>query len=146
VYPGLVLAGDVAGQVKPTTGGGVVIGGLCAKLAGEASVKALEYGYSLHRLNDYEEEWRSLYGSELQAMLYIRTFLNRLDDERICRMFHTFTEGKLEEKFTTLVMEGDMDMQAGIIKRALTDPAILGSLVKSLGRLAIKEILAAFGF
>jgi geranylgeranyl reductase family protein len=148
VYPGLVLAGDVAGQVKPTTGGGVVIGGLCAKLAGETSVKALEYGYSLHRLNNYEEEWRSLYGSELQAMLYIRMFLNRLDDERICRMFHTFAEGKLEEKFTftTLVMEGDMDMQAGIIKRALTDPAILGSLVKSLGRLAIKEILAAFGF
>jgi geranylgeranyl reductase family protein len=146
VYPGLVLAGDVAGHVKPTTGGGVVIGGLCAKIAGEASVKALEDEYAFYSLDNYEDEWRGLYGSELQAMLYVRNFLNRLDDERICRMFHAFIEETLEEKFTALVMEGDMDMQAGVIKRALTDPAILGSLAKSLGRLVMKEILTAFGF
>ena len=53
-YQGLVLVGDVAGQVKPTTAGGVVIGGLCAKLAGEVVTKALEEDSVL--VDKYEKE------------------------------------------------------------------------------------------
>jgi flavin-dependent dehydrogenase len=141
-----VLVGDVAGQVKPTTGGGVVIGGLCAKLAGEASVRALEDDYMPQKLSGYEDEWRRKYGSELQSMLYFRRLLNGVDDELLDRMFHAFLEEGLEEKFTSLVMDGDMDMQAGIIKQACSDPVILGALARSVGRLAIAEILAVFGF
>ncbi|MCJ7731515.1 NAD(P)/FAD-dependent oxidoreductase [Candidatus Bathyarchaeota archaeon] len=145
VYPGLMLVGDVAGQVKPTTAGGVVIGGLCARLAGETAVKALGVD-SLQLLGEYEREWRRHYGSELQSMLFLRRIMNGVDDERLNRMLHAFIEEGLEEKFTILVEEGDMDMQAEIIKRALTDPVILGALAKSVGRLAVSELFAAFGF
>ncbi len=145
VYPGLMLVGDVAGQVKPTTAGGVVIGGLCARLAGETAVKALG-GSSLQLLEEYEREWRRHYGSELQSMLFLRRLMNGVDDERLNRMLHAFIEEGLEEKFTILVEEGDMDMQAEIIKRALTDPVILGALAKSVGRLAVSELFAAFRF
>lgn len=147
VYPGLVLVGDVAGQVKPTTAGGVIIGGLCAKLAGETVVKALSIGdSSLSVLGEYENIWRNRYGSELQTMLFLRRILNEFDDERINRMFHVFIEEGLETKLTRLVKEGDMDMQADIIKRAVTNPAILSALARSLGRLAASELFAAFGF
>ena len=43
-FPGMLLVGDAAGHVKPTTGGGVVLGGLCAIEAGKVASKALESG------------------------------------------------------------------------------------------------------
>jgi digeranylgeranylglycerophospholipid reductase len=143
VYPGLILVGDVAGQVKPTTGGGVVMGGLCAQHAGETAVKALSGRCSL---DEYEKEWRTRYGSELQTMLYLRKLLNDQDDERMNRIFHAFIEEGLEKKFKTLVEEGDMDMQGVIIRRALTDPSILGALVLAVGRFAVSEFLSVFRF
>ena len=141
-YPGLVLAGDVAGQVKPTTGGGVVIGGLCAQLAGEFGARAL--GGDVDMLG-YEREWRRRYGSELQTMLIMRRLVNGLSDDQMNRAVHAFIEEGLEEKFTRLVEQGDMDMQASIIKKALTDPAILASLARSLGRIVVSEFFSAFG-
>ena len=141
-YPGLLLVGDVAGQVKPTTGGGVVIGGLCAQLAGEIGASAL--GEDTGVLG-YEREWRRKYGSELQTMLIMRRLLNGLNDAQMNRAAHVFIEEGLEEKFTRLVEEGDMDMQASVIKQALTDPTILAALARSLGRLAVSEVFSAFG-
>lgn len=141
-YPGLLLAGDVAGQVKPTTGGGVVIGGLCAQLAGEFGARAL--GGDVGVLG-YEREWRRRYGSELQTMLILRRLVNGLNDDQMNRAIHAFIEEGLEAKFTRLVEQGDMDMQASVIKRALTDPAILASLARSLGRLVVSEFFSAFG-
>ncbi len=144
-YSGLMLVGDAAGQVKPTTGGGVVLGGLCAVIAGETAVKALKMD-DLRLLDGYDGEWRRLYGSELQTMLWVRRIMNGLDDERINRVFHAFRDERLEEKFTALVGDGDMDMQAGVIRKALTDPVIMGALVKALGKLAVSEVLSVFGF
>jgi len=145
VYPGLLLVGDVAGQVKPTTGGGVVIGGLCAGLAGKAATQTLEAGV-VQLLERYESDWRGKYGSELQTMLFLRRLMNGLDDERMNRMFHAFKEENLETSFTHLVENGDMDMQADVIKRALIDPTILGALAKALGRIAVSELFAVLGF
>ena len=133
----------MAGQVKPTTGGGVVIGGLCAQLAGEMGAKSL--GENIGVLGEYEREWRRRYGSELQTMLIMRRLVNGLSDDQMNRSVHAFIEEGLEEKFTRLVEEGDMDMQAGVIKRALTDPAILAALARSLGRLVVSEFFSAFG-
>ena len=141
-YPGLLLAGDVAGQVKPTTGGGVVLGGLCAQLAGEMGARALG---GVGVLADYENEWRRRYGSELQTMLILRRLLNGLSDAQMNRAVHVFLEEGLEQKFTHLVEQGDMDMQAGVIKRAITDPAILAALARSLGKLVVSEIFSVFG-
>ena len=144
-YPGLMLVGDVAGQVKPTTAGGVVIGGLCAKIAGETAAKALETG-DVQYYNAYDSAWRAEYGSELQTMLFLRSILNSLDNDRMNRIFHAFIEEELEAKFTILVEDGDMDMQADVIKRAISDPVILGALAKSAGRIAFSEILSVFRF
>ncbi|MBD3171756.1 geranylgeranyl reductase family protein [Candidatus Bathyarchaeota archaeon] len=142
VYPRLMLVGDVAGQVKPTTGGGLVIGGLCAQMAGRIAAKAL--GYEEHDLEEYESKWRKSYDSELQTMLYLRRLLNHLSNERMNRLFHIAIEENLEKKFTKLVEEGDMDMQAGVIKRGLRDPLIIGALMRTVGRLALSELFSVF--
>jgi digeranylgeranylglycerophospholipid reductase len=144
VYQGLMLVGDVAGQVKPTTGGGVVIGGLCALLAGKIGSEALERE-DLNVLYNYETDWRKMYNSELKTMLLLRNIFNQISDERINRIFQSFKNGGLETKLTDLTERGDMDMQSGVIKQALRDPDILISLGRSLGRLALTEILSLLG-
>jgi geranylgeranyl reductase family protein len=147
VFPGLMLVGDVAGHVKPTTAGGIIIGGLCAKIAGETAVNALQIDdFSLGSLKEYENTWKNRYGSELQIMLLLRRLLNKLEDDRINQIFKVFIKEGLETKFTKLVEDGDMDMQAEIIRRAVTDPVILTALVKSLGRLAVSDLFTVFGF
>ena len=40
VQGNVMLVGDAAGQVKPTSGGGIYMGAVCAKLAGEVAARA----------------------------------------------------------------------------------------------------------
>jgi flavin-dependent dehydrogenase len=68
----VLLAGDAAGQVKSTTGGGVIFGGNCAALAGK---------YHSHPLR-YELEWRARYGADLTFHHILHGYLaSRRDGE-----------------------------------------------------------------
>ena len=79
-----VVVGDAAGQAKPTTGGGVVLGGLCALLAGRTVAEAVREGdTSAGALRAYEVAWRSLLGREFRAMLLARRLLDRLPDKAL---------------------------------------------------------------
>lgn len=68
----VLLVGDAAGQVKATTGGGIVFGSLCAKEAAEAGRDFLD-GKAL----TYESAWRKKYARPLDAHRYVRGFLDR---------------------------------------------------------------------
>jgi len=139
-FPGLLLVGDAAGHVKPTTGGGVVLGGLCAIEAGKTAAKALESSdFSQRSLGKYDEVWRKLYGSEFRSMQTLRNLADRISDERINRLFRTFQNAGLGDRVNDLVAEGDMDMQEGVIRRALSEPRIVKAAIGGLGRLAIAE-------
>ncbi len=137
-YPGLLLVGDAAGQVKATTGGGVVLGGLCALEAGKAIVKTLEG--DPNALSGYEDAWRSLYGSEFRSMQTLRSFADRVSDQRMNRFFRAYTRAGLGELVSELVASGDMDMQDGIIRRALGEPRLIKAAMGGLGRLALDEL------
>ena len=138
-YPGLLLVGDAAGHVKPTTGGGVVLGGLCAIEAGKTALKALESG-NLETLAEYDKSWRHLYGSEFRSMQTLRRIADRLSDARINRFFHAFNKAGLNDNVNELVAGGDMDLQEGVIKRALGDPRLVKAAIGGLGRLALDEL------
>ncbi len=57
------LVGDAAGQVKSTTGGGIVFGGNCAKIAGRLAASGSKA---------YEKQWRSRFATPLVAHRKIR--------------------------------------------------------------------------
>jgi flavin-dependent dehydrogenase len=63
----VLLAGDAAGQTKATTGGGIVFGGLCAKVAAQCIAANA----------DYEKAWRSKYGGILAAHSFARLALDK---------------------------------------------------------------------
>jgi flavin-dependent dehydrogenase len=62
----ILLAGDAAGQVKATTGGGVFFGASCGFLAGSLAGEP----------EKYEKEWRASYGIDLMMHRKMRTLLD----------------------------------------------------------------------
>jgi geranylgeranyl reductase family protein len=140
-YEGMLVVGDAAGHVKPTTGGGVVLGGLCSKIAGEVGVESLEReDHSNTFLSCYDDRWRKEYGNEFKSMLALHNFMKCITDARFNRLFKAFRDAGLQDVINGLVYEGDMDMQAGIIKKAITNPKILTFLVRGLGKAALSEL------
>jgi flavin-dependent dehydrogenase len=141
-FDGLLLIGDAAGHVKPTTGGGVVIGGLCAFEAAKTAVKAVEKSNtSSEFLEDYDNSWKNLYQNEFRSMKMLRNVADRINDNQIDRSFNLFKEEGMKDKLLNLVSSGDMDLQNSVIRKALTDPKILLLLTRILGKLILDEML-----
>jgi flavin-dependent dehydrogenase len=83
-HSGLLVVGDAGSQVKPTTGGGVVMGLTCAKIAGETAYHAVQCGdYSENFLSIYQQRWKKTLGFDMAVMRQIRLMLNRLPDSRL---------------------------------------------------------------
>ncbi len=84
----LIVAGDAAGQVKPTSGGGIYYGLLCADIAADTLHQALEADdLSASRLARYEQAWRQRLGQELKVDYWARKLFERLSDKQIDRAF-----------------------------------------------------------
>ena len=142
---GLLLVGDVAGHTKPTTGGGVILGGMCAMMAAETAIQALENGdYSADFLSRYDAAWRKALGGEFSSMLGMRRFLNSIPDPRMKRIFASVKSAGLEPTLERFIEEGDMDLQSGVLRKALTHPGMLRVMTSSLGRLALGELRDLF--
>ena len=75
VWGKITAVGDAAGQVKPTTGGGVIFGGFSAIILSKIVQMHLNYGLPLRY---YELVWRKLFRTNFQAMSLIRSTYNTL--------------------------------------------------------------------
>ncbi len=85
----LLVVGDTAGQVKPTTGGGIYYGLLCADIAADTLHQALKGdNLSAKTLANYERGWRKELGRELEIGYYARKFYERLSDKQVDRIFN----------------------------------------------------------
>lgn len=84
----IVIVGDAAGQVKPTTGGGLYFGLLCADLAAFTIDRAFSRkDFSEKILSGYEREWKKLLLKELTLEYYARRFYEHLSNRRIDEIF-----------------------------------------------------------
>jgi flavin-dependent dehydrogenase len=84
----MLVLGDAAGLVKPTTGGGIYYSLLSAALAVETLGAALaEDNLGCDRLSSYESAWRKRLGSELRWQLILRRIARRLSDDQIDALF-----------------------------------------------------------
>lgn len=79
VAEGFLAVGDAAGQVKPTSGGGVYPGLVAAKIAGRvAAAAALEGDCSAKPLREYDRLWRAAIGRELKIGMRLNRMMNRM--------------------------------------------------------------------
>ena len=94
----LMVVGDAAGQVKPTSGGGIYYGLLCADIAAKTLHQALADGdLSAKRLVQYERGWRKRLGQELKIGCWARKLFERLSDRQIDRIFEIVKADGIDE-------------------------------------------------
>ena len=94
----LLVVGDAAGQVKPTSGGGIYYGLLCADIAAETLHQALaDDDLSAKRLARYERAWRKKLGRELKIGYWARKLFERLSDRQIDRIFEIVKANGIDE-------------------------------------------------
>ena len=84
----LLVVGDAAGLVKPTTGGGIYYSMVSAALAAEALIPALcDDTLDAESLSVYQRRWRERLGAEFQAQLALRMLAQRMSDDEIDSLF-----------------------------------------------------------
>ena len=120
---GLLVVGDAASQVKPTTGGGVILGLLCSKIAGEVAYEAIKSNDFFEAfLSQYQSRWRELIGFDLAVMRQIRKLLNRLSDRKIDKMIDLCAKLGVS---SILEEAGDLDFQGRSLIPMIKHPTTL---------------------
>jgi geranylgeranyl reductase family protein len=120
-HHGLLVVGDAASQVKPTTGGGVIFGLLCSKIAGEVAHEAIKNNnFSKKFLSRYQNRWKALIGFELTLMRRLRIMLNSLSDKRIDKIIELCASLEMDR---VLKKHGDLDFEGASLIRMLSHPA-----------------------
>ena len=122
----VMLVGDAAGQVKPTSGGGIYMGAVCAKIAGEVAARAARKDASL---DEYEKRWRSAVGRELSIGMRIHKSLGKLSDENLNEFISFLSKPQINKLITD---HGDMDHPSVIFQKLLSTGDKL-QLIKLLG-------------
>jgi digeranylgeranylglycerophospholipid reductase len=123
---GFLAAGDAASQVKPTTGGGVVFGLICAGIAAEVAAEAV-------RRNDVSSDFLALYqkrcadtlGFDFSVMLRVRRFLDSLSDAKLNDALRFCARMGLDQ---TLRNVEEIDFQGQLMLKILTKPAVFAAL------------------
>ncbi|MCS7117736.1 MAG: NAD(P)/FAD-dependent oxidoreductase [Thaumarchaeota archaeon] len=110
----VVLVGDCAGQTKPLTGGGVVVGGLCALSAARHVHALLEEGKD----GTYRKLVRWIY-ADLRATKFLRDELNRRVG--VDALIELASDSGIGKELSVL---GDMDFHALSLLRSL--PSLSG--------------------
>jgi geranylgeranyl reductase family protein len=84
----LLVAGDAAGFVKPTTGGGVYYGMISAEIAAQVLGDSLRDGaLDEAGLSRYQKLWQQRLMEEIEAQLTLRLLLQRLNDDEMEAIF-----------------------------------------------------------
>ena len=125
---GLLIVGDAAGQVKPTSGGGVYPGAVCAKIAGKIAADAVMEGdTSVRRLSEYDKLWRGKIGRELAFGKRINEWMARLSDSEINRLIRVMDDDELLDLITRY---GDMDHPSVVVRKLLMNRKSMGAFLK----------------
>ena len=127
---GFLAVGDVASQVKPTTGGGVVFGLLCAGIAAEVADEATRRNdVSSDFLQRYQKRCTDMLGFDFSVMFWIRRFLDSLSDKKLDEFLQFCTRISLNKTFENV---DEIDFQGKMLLKILTKPAMFTALANFL--------------
>ncbi len=133
----LLLIGDSAGQVKPTSGGGLLIAFDACRMACRHVIETIE-NEDLEMLKGYESEFRDKYLKEFSYQFKVQKALNILSDDDLDYLFLKLGENGCEK----LISEyGDMDTQSKLVKEFIRR----GLLFKVMPTFLFKKVTNIFG-
>ena len=109
---GVLLVGDAAGQVKPSSGGGLYTGGVCARIAGKVAAQtALAGKTTKSNLALYEKLFMNEIGDELAFGRAARGLLRDIDDSGIDALLAGINRPQIKDLITRY---GDIDYPSRI--------------------------------
>ena len=115
----VLVVGEVAGQVKPTTGGGIYFGLLCAQLAINTLHQALLIDdLSSRRLSHYQRQWRAEIAADLRLGYLARRLYNNLGNKQIDQLFDLMITSRIPEELPQWE-EFSFDRHGRLISRLL---------------------------
>jgi len=113
----MLICGDAAGQAKPTSGGGIYTGTLCAKIAAQTTVRYLN-GKGI--LTEYEKNWRKEIGKEFKIGMFAHEILTRLTDTQMDRMLPVFAN---TNNLNLIKEVGNIDYPSLLIRKFFSSSA-----------------------
>lgn len=124
VSEGVMLVGDAAGQTKASTGGGVITGGLCGRLASNAAVLAVqENDFSREFLQEsYERKWQKELGKEFMAHIFLKSIIDSAKDDELDELFRLIVEEDIPGLMTTYT---DTDRPLDFVREVLKNDRVL---------------------
>jgi digeranylgeranylglycerophospholipid reductase len=124
-YNGLLIVGDAASHVKPTTGGGIVMGLTCARIAGKAAAYTVRCkNPSTFFLSEYERQWRKQISFDMAVMKRLRLMLSGFTDKQIDHLVAFCSQLGLGESLRGF---GDTDFQGTSLVWMLRSPRFLAT-------------------
>ena len=130
-----ILLGDSAGQVKPTTGGGLIVGFNCSQMASTQSHKALEEEDNTY-LQEYQTQFHQRYDREFKLQQNVQKILEELSEDDFNYMFAQLRRNNVDK---TISEYGDMDTQTPLIKQ-LVKTGVIFKLAPKIGVRRLKNI------
>jgi flavin-dependent dehydrogenase len=116
-----ILVGESAGQVKPTTAGGImtsVAGAVVAAKWAWTSITKRDPG----AISGYQREWESAFMKEMKSMLRLRRILEKLTNSDLEAMIKAIATPKLVSKLS----QTDFDFHASSLLGVLGLRGLLG--------------------
>jgi geranylgeranyl reductase family protein len=127
-----LFVGDAAGFAKPTSGGGVYTGIRSARHAAAVAVAACEQGrYDDATLADYERQWKTDFGRELEIGFRFFEMRQNLSSQDIDTVIRALNDPEI---LSAIVRYGDMDRPGVLVKKLMRNPALfqcMGPIIKT---------------
>jgi geranylgeranyl reductase family protein len=134
----LLLIGDAAGQLKPTSGGGLLIAFDACRMACGYVAQAIAQD-DMDILMGYQKEFQKEYLREFHYQFKVQSTLEMLSDEDLDYLFLKLKENDGEH----LISEyGDMDTQSKLVKEFIKR----GLIFKIIPKFLFKKVVNIFGF
>jgi digeranylgeranylglycerophospholipid reductase len=111
-----IKVGDAGGQTKPTTGGGIISGGMGGMLAGAESIKG--------SFADYSKNYDKLFGSELKRQLTLSKIYKKMATKELLGIVSEI------HKISNKLGEEEFDFHSRMIRRLSLNPVVLKALVQ----------------
>lgn len=109
----VLLVGDAAAQVKPTSGGGIVTGLMAARTCAAVINQALKgSSLSLSPLARYPSCWKRAFGREVSLGMAFRSYYREMPDEKIDKWF---TDLQKPGVIAAISKAGDLDYPSRLL-------------------------------
>jgi flavin-dependent dehydrogenase len=128
-FDNILLLGDAAGQVKATTGGGIIMLLTAAKYAALCIKNCIERNKFSKKIikNQYEKPCKAKIGKQLKVHYLIRTFFENFTNEDYDILFQIVKTNQIEE---IVSLYGDMDFPRDMVLQLLKNSLFLKFIIR----------------